>query len=106
MWPGSPSGAPARTAMSAAESARKYLPFIMAPRSIQEKFACDSDTARPSPRTPSCTRSRSATVDSTRVSTSSWCRIASAPAAWASALTLNGWRTASTAARKFEEPIA
>ena len=29
-----------------------------------------------------------------------WCRIASAAAAWARALTLNGWRTASTAARK------
>ena len=31
--------------------------------------------------------------------TSSWCRIASAPAACASALTENGWRTASSAAR-------
>ena len=43
---------------------------------------------------------------STRRVTSSWCRIASAPAAWARALTLKGWRTASIAARNLGEPSA
>jgi hypothetical protein len=60
------------------------------------------------PRIPSImeTMARSTIVRSTRSATSSEWRIASAAAACASALTENGWRTASIAARNLADPSA
>ena len=85
---------------------RRPRPRRASPSSTQEKFACESGVSSPSSRTPSSTVTRSTRLRSTRSATSSPWRIASAAAAWASALTLNGWRTASTAERNFGEQIA
>jgi len=97
---------PGRTAISCAARPAMTAASSASSRSIQEKLAWESVVSRPRPWRASSTVSRAAIVVSTRRRTSSWCRIASAPAAWARALTLKGWRTASTAARNFGEPIA
>ena len=101
MCPGSPSGAPGTDGDPALGQARRPPRASSAsPSSTQEKLAWLSAAVRADRAQRLLDPHPLGDRASTRRVTSSWCRIASAPAAWARALTLNGWRTASTAARK------
>ena len=107
MWPGPPSGVAGTDGDLALGQAGDDLGFVGVAEVDPGEVGLGSGGREAEVvQSPPRRASRSAIVASTRRRTSSWWRIASAPAAWARALTLKGWRTASTAARNFGEPIA